>query len=193
MVDISLSASLAVAATLGFAAVSKVRTLSVFGEQIADYRIVPYVWTWPVALLIVLAEGLSCVLLLVSTTRLVGAIASALILTSFLMALVHAWRSGRKISCACFGGGGRMDTVGAASITRTTVLLMFALASMVSPHHQVRPVHFLLAGLMLLLVFIFSELIRLLVELRPLALGLVSSLQPSRSLTAPQSRTEDSL
>jgi hypothetical protein len=117
VVDISLSASLALAATLGLAAASKVRTLSVFAEQIADYRIVPYVLTRHIALLVVLAEGLSCLLLLLARTRAIGAVASTFVLVVFLIALFRAWRSGRKISCACFGGGGRVDTVGAASIT----------------------------------------------------------------------------
>jgi hypothetical protein len=179
VVDISVSASLALAATLGLAAASKVRTLGVFGEQIADYRIVPYGLTRHVALLVVLAEGLSCLLLLLAPTRTIGAVASTVVLVVFLAALFRVWRSGRKISCACFGGGGRVDTVGAASITRTTALLLFALASFAAPHDQPRPVHLLLAALMISLVFVFSELVRLLVELRPMARRLVPS--PARA------------
>jgi Methylamine utilisation protein MauE len=172
VVYISLSASLALAATFGLAAASKVRALGVFAEQIADYRMVPYASTRHVALLVVLAEGLSCLLLLLAPTRAVGAVASTVVLVVFLGALVRAWRSGRKISCACFGGG-RVDTVGAASVTRTTALLLFALASFAAPHDQPRPLHFLLAALLLLLVFVVSELVRLLVELRPMARRLV--------------------
>lgn len=166
MVSYAYASALALAAVLGFASASKLRSLTVFREQVADYRLVPYEATWIVAGIVVAAEALAAALLVVPTTRRVGAIVAAPLLALFLIALVSAWRRGRAITCACFGGRAELDTVGAHSVVRTTALLALALIAASPASSTVAPRSMLLAILLGLAVFEVAELVRLVGSVR---------------------------
>lgn len=164
MAEFVLAVPYAVASVLAFSAVSKLRHIGTFVEQIADYRLVPYSIARPVALSVLAAEVISCVLLLDPKTVILGSILSSTLFFVFLLALSSAWRSGRRISCGCFGGTSQVDAVGPASLVRTSLLLTCALLSAFSVS-QVRIEHFFIAALIVLLILISTEVSRLLFEL----------------------------
>jgi hypothetical protein len=68
------AAALIVGITLLAAAATKLRSLAVFREEIADYQILPYRVTRAVAVFVVSIEAVAGVLILLPATRRMGAI-----------------------------------------------------------------------------------------------------------------------
>lgn len=97
--------SLAVAAVFIYAGIDKIRDPLQFADSIAAFAILPAV------LINLLAMGLppfeiACGLLLIGPwTRRVGALAVAIILVVFMIALSSALLRGLTLDCGCFGPG----------------------------------------------------------------------------------------
>jgi putative oxidoreductase len=97
--------SLAVAAVFIYAGIDKIRDPLQFADSIAAFAILPAV------LINLLAMGLppfeiACGLLLIGPwTRRVGALAIAIILVVFMIALSSALLRGLTLDCGCFGVG----------------------------------------------------------------------------------------
>ena len=162
-----LPAAVATAVVLLFAGTSKLRTLTVFREQIADYGLLPYSVT-PLAA--ALATGLEIVggsLLLVPDYRRFGSGLAAALLVVFLCVLVLAFIKGRQIACGCLGGQGPLDTIGLQSVARTGILAGLALiAGLPTDVPMDAPHVYLGASLVLAIIFIVPEMIRLAVDTR---------------------------
>lgn len=123
------SSALVVAATLSYAAVSKARTLPVFREQIADYQLLPYRLTRLAAVFIVASEASSAILLLVPPTRRLGAALALLLFGIFLVGVGNSLARGLRISCGCFGPGGKLDLIGPPTLAR---VLWFGCLSLIA-------------------------------------------------------------
>lgn len=120
------SAYPAVIVVLLVAAATKVRDVRGFATAIDAYRIVPR-WLTPAAAVSVLAtEAGAAVLLAIPITRRWGAVVAAALFAAFLGAMVSVLRRDMEIDCGCFGSGRRPSPVGAASVTRTALLLLLA-------------------------------------------------------------------
>jgi Methylamine utilisation protein MauE len=165
------AAALLVGAVLIGAGLPKARRPGAFAAQIAGYGLVPWGLTRFLARLISSLELAAGVLLLAGLgasrpLRQAGAGLAVILFAVFLAALASAYWRGRDIACACFGGNGELETVGAHSIVRTALLLALAVAA-VLPASGGRP--FDVAGFAVILaalVAVISELTRLLGRLR---------------------------
>jgi hypothetical protein len=142
-----------------------------FAVQIDDYGMVPRGATRFIARLISSSELAAGGLLLAGLeapppVRQAGAGLAMILFGLFLVALASAYRRGRDIACACFGGNSELETVGAHSIARTALLLALA-AVAVLPVTGGRPLEVAgFAALLAALVALVSELTRLLGQLR---------------------------
>jgi hypothetical protein len=202
--DVVGAAALAAGAVLIAAGLAKARRPSVFAAQITDYGIVPVSASRLLARLIPVAE-LSAGALLVAglvgpaAVRQAGAGLATGLFAVFLAALGSAYARGRDIACACFGGNGELETVGAHAIVRTALLLVLAAlaigpaAPAVTPGGAAAAVG--LAVLLAALVALVSELTRLLGPLRRGTAAIIDEMtaragpdQPDRMLTKQEVR-----
>lgn len=158
------AAAIAVAVVLLAASAGKLRRISVFREQVADYQLLPYSISGIVAVVVVAMEIAGACLLVVAQTRLLGAILSTALLSGFLTALVVVWRRGQHIDCGCLGARGE-EPIGPATVARTAALLGLA-AIAGTGNGESGALDLLLAVLELGLVFVSIEVIRLATELR---------------------------
>jgi hypothetical protein len=165
------SGYLLLVAVFGFSGLGKLRSLAAFSRQVADYQLIPGSLTRLAAVAIAVGETACAVLLAVPWTRAAGAGLAVVLLGLFLTAMSLAWSHGRRIPCGCFGGSTSpdaisADTIGPGTMVRTALLGAVALGTLLvsrgdQPAGQL-PVHLLLAGLMLILVFLLAEATRLL-------------------------------
>lgn len=165
------SGYLVLIAVLAFSGIGKLRHLSVFGGQVADYRLIPDKLTRPAAAAVALTETGCAVLLALPWTRRAGAITAIALFALFLTAMSLAWAHGRRVACGCFGGTGDLDTVGPPAVLRTALLCAIAVGALLtsagSQPVASLPVRYLLGFLMLILVFLLAETTRLLTGWRP--------------------------
>ena len=120
--------------------------------------------------------------------RQVGAGLAVFLLVPFLAALAIANSRGKKIACACFGGNGELETVGAHSLTRTGLLLALAATAMF-PSHGERPLEVAgFAAILAALVAVVSELARLLGPLRRATGSILDELNEPAAMVAPKRR-----
>ncbi|MGD0559502.1 MAG: MauE/DoxX family redox-associated membrane protein [Streptosporangiaceae bacterium] len=152
---------------LAFSGIGKIRHLSVFGGQVADYQLIPEKLTRPAATAVAVTETGCAVLLALPWTRRAGAVLAVALFALFLTAMSLAWSRGRRVACGCFGGTGDLDTVGPPTIVRTALLCAIAVGALLAPPGPSLPVRCLLGFLMLVLVFLLAETTRLLTGWRP--------------------------
>lgn len=155
-----------VAATLMVAAIGKAFSFSRFREQLADYQLIEYALTAPAAIGVILAEAVAGLALLAPGARQVGAGSATVLFTLFVAAQSRTMREGRDLQCGCFGGSGPLDTVGVHSLVRTSLFLVMAVVALVPGEVHVSVASSWLALYLALLVFLVSELTRLLGEYR---------------------------
>lgn len=161
---VSYSAGVAVAATLLWAGVVKLRTRGVFRERLADYQVMPYAATLPASYLVPSAEVLAAILLVVPATRVIGAGAAFTLLTTFTAVLVRISRQGRAVVCGCFGGNEELDVIGLPTIVRSAFLAILAGLAL-APVGPISPHSFLLVPALIIVVPMAAELSRLAVDL----------------------------
>jgi len=159
---IASSGYLVLAAVLGVSGVIKLRRPRVLARQIENYRIVPQSMTASAAALLAVTETGCALLLLVPPMRRAGLVVAGCLMAVFLVAMSIALARGRRIPCACFGGGGELDTVGLPSLLRTALLGVIALVSMLARPTVIKLPQLLVAALLLALVFLLAETTRLL-------------------------------
>lgn len=115
------------AALLGYAGGSKLRSAAQFAEEIANYRILP-------GLAPLLASTLPGIELAVALVLMVGsarwragaALAAVAILLVFTAAVTSVWLRGIDVRCGCFGtGGGPIDGL---TVVRDVAFVVWAAA-----------------------------------------------------------------
>ncbi|MBO2445855.1 hypothetical protein J4573_02015 [Actinomadura barringtoniae] len=146
------SAYPAVIVVLVVAVVSKVRDVPGFAMAIDAYQIIPQRLTRAAAVGVLASETGTAVLLAVPVTRRWGAVLAAALFAAFLVAMASVLRRGMEIDCGCFGSARRPSPVGAASITRTALLLLLAVMAAVAGDAAFSPVQPMLAVAFLALV-----------------------------------------
>jgi Methylamine utilisation protein MauE len=125
--DVTGTFRLILVITFALSATMKLRSLAVFREQLAGYRILPYSLVGVVAPIVVLLESLIVFGMVVRPLTLISAAIATILLSCFLGAMSWVVRNGRSIPCACFGEAGELNTVGIYAITRTACLLAVAI------------------------------------------------------------------
>ncbi|MER5394235.1 MauE/DoxX family redox-associated membrane protein [Saccharopolyspora sp. NPDC002686] len=119
----SAAAALAVAGVLAFAAVGKLRDFGRFARAVLGYQIVPDRMVRAVARIVLAAELLSAVLLVVPPARVWGSVLAVVLFSAFLIGMGSVLRRGMRVPCGCLQA---VERVGAASLTRTALLLVLA-------------------------------------------------------------------
>ncbi|WP_182879022.1 MauE/DoxX family redox-associated membrane protein [Microbispora sp. H10949] len=108
----------------------KARDPGSFARSLEALRVVPRAAVLPVAWAVVLAEGVTAVLLAASFARAwlapYGLVLAAALLAVLTAGLVVALRSGRRARCHCFGRSGAV--VGRRHVVRNLLLAAAALA-----------------------------------------------------------------
>jgi hypothetical protein len=164
---VASSGYLVLAAVLAVSGVIKLRRPWVLARQIENYQIVPQALTAPAALVLAVTETACALLLLVPPTRRVGLVTAGCLMVAFLVVMSIALAHGRRIPCACFGGGGELDTVGLPSLLRTGLLCVIAAVSLLGRPTVPQLPQLPVAALLLAMVFLLAETTRLL-SWRPL-------------------------
>lgn len=120
MAGVARAAGAVLAIVLAVAAVAKLARRSGTGEELAQLGLLaPDVLAWVVPVV-----ELACAVLLVVVPAW-GGIAAFALLAAFTVVLVRVLRSGREVSCNCFGALSRRP-VSTWSLARNGVLLVLA-------------------------------------------------------------------
>lgn len=170
---------LLVAVVLAYSGASKLRNPSGFASKVAGYGLVPPQMVRTAAFGVIAIE-IAVPLGAPFYPEFAFAIA-AVLFGAYLVAQSIVLAAGRTVDCGCLGSrGGPLDTIGYASLTRTGLLALAALAASLIPPRLdglTTIAYDVLIGL-LLLVFILTatELTRLVTDLRLKAGHLVPSL-----------------
>jgi Methylamine utilisation protein MauE len=159
---VASSGYLVLATVLGVSGVIKLRHPRVLARQIENYQIVPQAVAAYAAAALAVTETACAPLLLLPPARRAGLIVAGCLMAAFLAAMSIALARGRRIPCACFGGGGELDTVGLSSLLRTALLGAIAVMSLPGQQTGTHLPQLLVAALLLALVFLLAETARLL-------------------------------
>jgi protein-disulfide isomerase len=134
---LTVAARLLLAAVLGYAALTKI------GDPAATVRAVRAYQLLPESIVPTFAHALPAVELAVAALLLVGlalrlaAVASAVLLTMFVIGIASAAARGLRIDCGCFGGGGATAHPQYTSeLVRDVLLLAVAVAVVVWPRSR---------------------------------------------------------
>ena len=151
------SAPLALLAVFAFSGAAKLRDVDAFADAVAGYRILPASAAKPVAWLVIAGELVTAGLLAIPPARIWGSVLAMGLLAAFLAGMASvSWR-GLRADCGCLG---RAESVGPATIVRSCALFaVAALSAGAGP--ETGPVHLLVGFLLLLLVFLLSEVVGL--------------------------------
>lgn len=118
---------------LGSAAWHKLRDVGAFRAALDDYRLLPSVWSGPVAALLIAAECGLAVALWLPDVGGAAALGSAVLLTLYAAAMAATLRRGRRdVDCGC-AGTGRRQAVRPALVARNGVLVVAALLATLPP------------------------------------------------------------
>lgn len=165
--NLGLGAGYALPLILAISAINKSRALPIFREQLANFQLLPYPSTKFLAPLVVALEWVLSFLLVLPATQMIGALGSVGLLSTFTTVMLIAFWRHQRISCGCFGGKGRLDEIGLHSLTRGALLTLLAVLA-ISDTDGGSPINAVILGsLLLVLVFLASELVRLYAELQP--------------------------
>lgn len=143
---------------LGWAALGKLGRLREFVGQVAAYRLLPAKLVPITALAVVCGELLTTVLLVPPATRSLGALLATVLLSIFLFAQVSALLRGMRIDCGCFGGSDELSAIGPATVTRTALLLLLAIAADAAGGTPFQPLQLLVGPLLAVVVGLVPEL-----------------------------------
>jgi hypothetical protein len=143
---------------LGWAAIGKIGRMREFTGQVAAYRLLPAIIVPLVALAVLFGELLTTVLLVPPATRPVGAGLATALLSVYLFAQVTALCRGLRIDCGCFGGSDELSAIGPATVTRTALLLLLAVAADASGGTPFHPLELLVGPLLAVVVGLVPEL-----------------------------------
>lgn len=143
---------------LGWAAIGKLGRIREFTGQVAAYRLLPAGLVQLAALAVVCGELLTTVLLVPPGTRSLGAALATIMLSVFLFAQVSAMMRGLRIDCGCFGGSDELSAIGPATITRTALLLLLAVAADAAGGTPFHPLELLVGPLLAGVVGLVPEL-----------------------------------
>jgi putative oxidoreductase len=147
-----------ISCVLGWAAIGKLGRLREFMRQVAAYRLLPTLLVPLSAMVVVVAELTATVLLVPPATRTFGAALATLLLAVFLFAQATALVRGLEIACGCFGGADELDAIGPATIMRTALLLLLAVATDAAGGHPFQPMELLIGPLLACVVGLVPEL-----------------------------------
>lgn len=98
--------ALALGALFIYSGALKVGKWDAFAMSIAQFLLLPPLWTKPAAFIISFLELSAGLLLFIPMTRRWGAALVVLLTAVFLFALISALLRGLPIDCGCFGPGG---------------------------------------------------------------------------------------
>jgi len=132
---LALIAATIVAAILFADAAHKLRAPHRFARQLEDYELLPGGLVGITARLLPVAELMTAIALLLPITRSAGALAAAVLLGAYTVAIaINLARGHRDIDCGC-SGPGLERPLGAPLIVRNAVLLgMAALVALPASH-----------------------------------------------------------
>jgi len=125
------AARLLVGAVLVVAGALKLPDPAAALRAVRAYRLLPEAVAGPVAFGLPVVEIAVGLALLAGVFVRTAAIAAALLMVVFLVAVGSAWARGLQIDCGCFGGGGQVAagrTAYPAEVARDVGLLLVALA-----------------------------------------------------------------
>jgi len=100
-----------------------------FAGSLADARLVPRRWRYPLAVSVAGAELTTLVLLVVPGWRMPGLVAALAVLTVLAGGIALTLHRGIRASCRCFGG--TAERLGPPQLLRNVVLAMVAAAGVV--------------------------------------------------------------
>jgi hypothetical protein len=143
---------------LGWAAIGKLGRMREFVGQVAAYRLLPAAVAPLAAVAVLFGELLTTVLLVPPVTRPVGALLATVLLSVFLCAQVSALLRGLRIDCGCFGGSDELSAIGPATVTRTGLLLLLAVAAVAAGGTPFQPLELLVGPLLAVVVGLVPEL-----------------------------------
>ena len=126
------------AAAFLLAGLAKLRHISLFAEQVADYGILPYRSTRVAAVTVIVLELAVCTMALTPVTHTDGLVLGSLVLLLFTAAQVSALVRKLSISCGCFGRSPErdsLDRIGPASLARNASLMVAAGVGLSSTPH----------------------------------------------------------
>jgi Methylamine utilisation protein MauE len=180
MSELLAAANIVLAVVLILAAIFKVRSVSLFAENIANYQIVPYRLTRVAALAIICLELTVGCMLLLTRTRFIGSIFATVLFAAFLCALSIVLIRGKNIPCACFGSLSEKEPITLSSVFRTGSLLVLALLeSVIGFGPSPLPLDIIIAALLMLLIFLSSQAVYLLTYIRQMNRRLSEALKNS--------------
>ena len=131
-----ITAALAGAVILASAATHKLRALGRFSNQVEDYQLLPRALVRPVARVLPCIEVAVAFALLVPASRHTAALAAAVLLAGYALAIsINLWRGRRDIDCGC-AGPEQAQPIRPILLTRNTVLVGLALIASLAPHSR---------------------------------------------------------
>ncbi|ODU29334.1 MAG: hypothetical protein ABT08_12410 [Microbacterium sp. SCN 71-21] len=105
---VALAARLVLGGVWIGAGVAKVTALDESVRAVRAYRLLPDVIAQPLGAGLPLVEIVLGALLLIGFGVRASAIASALLMTAFVIGIASSWARGLRIDCGCFGSGGHL-------------------------------------------------------------------------------------
>ncbi len=163
-VELAAAARIVIFATFAVSASQKATAVSRFAEQVADYGLFPYRATKAAAACVIVIEVVMAVAILVPSTAVTASMAAAALLAAFAAVQIRVLHAGSQISCGCFGGQGDLDRVDKHSIVRTLLLASVALLGVFAGGGAMTPAVVPIVIALVCVVFVGSELTRLLTD-----------------------------
>ena len=148
--------SICMSLMFGFAAVHKLKAVTVFKATMDEYQLVPLMLSGVVAVLLIVAELAAAILVLVPAVRTTGLMIMTVLLLIYAAGIgINLLRGRRDIDCGCSGPSSRHELSGWL-VLRNLVLLSLVLLAAI-PLAQ-RPMNWLDAVVVLFSVMVASGL-----------------------------------
>lgn len=153
---ITIIVSICMSLMFGFAAVHKLKAVAVFKVTMDEYQLVPRMLSGVVAILLIVTEMLSAILVLIPAVRTTGLVIMAVLLFIYTAGIsINLLRGRRDIDCGCSGPAARHELSGWLVLRNLILLSMVLLAA--NPLTQ-RPMNWLDAVVVLFSVMVASGL-----------------------------------
>ena len=148
--------SICMSLMFGFAAVHKLKAVTVFKATMDEYQLVPQMLSGVVAVLLIVAELAAAILVLVPAVRTTGLMIMAVLLFIYAGGIgINLLRGRRDIDCGCSGPSSRHELSGWLVLRNLVLLSLILLAA--NPLTQ-RPMNWLDAVVVLFSVMVASGL-----------------------------------
>lgn len=128
-----LLARLALGGVFIAAALPKMWRPDQFADAINNYRVLPYFLVNLSALALPWVEMLFGVFLVVGFRVRAASLATTIMMTVFLAAIVSAWARGIDITCGCFGTGAGNAPISWHEVVRDSLFLLLSLWVLIKP------------------------------------------------------------